>query len=75
MDEVWKDTVRKDQRVRRLNGNLKLPRMGVWTEYLESPKSIGWGASQDLMQVTLAKLPKNGDMEPEEATPCYLAGP
>ena len=67
MDEVWKDTVRKDQRVRRLNGNLKLPRMGVWTEYLESPKSI--------MQVTLAKLPKNGDMEPEEATPCYLAGP
>ena len=28
MDEVWKDTVRKDQRVRRLNGNLKLLRMG-----------------------------------------------
>lgn len=38
-----------------------------------SPREPGLGGSQESMWVILAKMPNNGDMEPEEAASCSQA--
>jgi hypothetical protein len=51
--------------VRKMNGNMQLPvvRGGEVTETKDE------GSSQELMQMTLAGMPKSWDIEPKETTP------
>lgn len=39
-------------------------------EKIRKSRDLEWGDSQESMQMTLAKMPISGDMEPEEATSC-----
>jgi hypothetical protein len=68
---------REVQRAIRINGNLQLPGVRI------RGRGKSLGSSRDLcrkgflesMWATIAKMPKSGDMEPEEATSYSQEGP
>ena len=37
-----------------------------WGEHLDSPRDMGYKSSMDSIEMTLAKMPNSGDIEPEE---------
>lgn len=55
---------------KRMNINMKLPRVGSQEILQEVPKTQDGGVSKESVQVILAEMPNNGYIEPKETTSC-----